>query len=448
MPASPLDSSLYRDLFGDIELAQLFTDSAEVRAMLLVEGALAKVQGELGLIPADSAAFLHSASMEIQIDPAGLAVETGTNAVPVPALVAAFRKALNAPEHAQYAHWGATSQDIMDTALILRLRQVVTIYDSRLTTLIAALGALAGAHAETPMAARTYAQIATPTSFGAVVAAWGAPLIRHRARLHALRPTLLHVSLSGAVGTLAAMGPKGPLVRAALAQALYLADPGASWHSTRDTIAEFAGWITNLAASLGKMGEDLILLTQSGIDEVRLGSGGGSSTMPQKVNPVAPSLLSALARQMVGLNANMQAAALHRQQRDGAAWFVEWLSLPQMVIGLGRALATAGALATTITPDAPRMRAAIEGGLGLIHAEALTFVLAQTLPRPEAQAAVKELTQQARATNTPLAQLAALRWPDTDWITRLAPEAQMGCAPAEARTFADAARHPKATPKS
>ena len=148
MPASPLDSSLYRDLFGDTELAQLFTDSAVVRAMLLVEGVLAKVQGALGLIPADSAAFLHRASMEIQIDPAGLAAETGANAVPVPALVAAFRKALNAPEHAQYAHWGATSQDIMDTALALRLRQVVAIYDSRLTTVIEALGALAEIHAK------------------------------------------------------------------------------------------------------------------------------------------------------------------------------------------------------------------------------------------------------------------------------------------------------------
>ncbi len=156
MPASPLDSALYRDLFGDADLARLFTDSAEVRALLLVEGALAQVQGKLGLIPAESAAFLHRASLEVQIDPAGLAPETGSNAVPIPALIAAFRKALEAPQHAQYVHWGATSQDIMDTALALRLRQSIAILEPRLTALTTALGQLAQAHAALPMAARTY----------------------------------------------------------------------------------------------------------------------------------------------------------------------------------------------------------------------------------------------------------------------------------------------------
>jgi 3-carboxy-cis,cis-muconate cycloisomerase len=370
MPASPLDSALYRDLFGDADLARLFTDSAEVRAMLLVEGALARVQGELGVIPADSAAFLHRASLEVQIDPAALSAETGANAVPVPALVAAFRKVLQAPEHAQWLHWGATSQDIIDTALMLRLRQVIALYDARLTALIARLGALADMHADLPMAARTSAQIATPTSFGAVVASWGAPLLRHHQRLQNIKADLLMVSLSGASGTNAAMGPHAPEVRARLARALNLGDPAASWHSTRDTVAAFAAWITASAQALGKLGEDLILLTQSGIEEVRLGAGGGSSTMPQKVNPVAPSVLVALARQMVGLGANMAGAALHRQQRDATAWLVEWLTLPQMCIGLGRALLTAQSLADTITPDAARMRAALTDGPGLIHAAA------------------------------------------------------------------------------
>ncbi|MBI1219162.1 MAG: hypothetical protein GC186_11495 [Rhodobacteraceae bacterium] len=436
MPASPLDSALYRDLFGDAELARLFTDTAEVRAMLLVEGALAKAQGALGVIPADSAAFLHRASLEVQIDPAALAAETGANAVPVPALVAAFRKALEAPDHAQWLHWGATSQDIIDTALMLRLRQVIAIYEARLAALIATLAQLAETHADLPMAARTYAQIATPTSFGAVVASWGMPLLRHAQRLQNLKADLLLVSLSGASGTNAAMGPLAPEVRAELARALNLGDPGANWHSARDTVAAFASWITGTAQSLGKIGEDLILLTQSGIEEVRLGSGGGSSTMPQKVNPVAPSVLVALARQMVGLGANMAGAALHRQQRDATAWLVEWLTLPQMCLGLGRALLTAQGLADTIAPDAARMRAALTGGLGLIHAEALTFALAETMPRPAAQAAVKALTQEARATGTPLATLAARDFPGTDWAARLAPEAQMGEAPAEASAFA------------
>ena len=401
MPASPLDSALYRELFGDAEVARLFTDTAEVRAMLLVEGALARAQGDLGLIPADSAAFLHRASLEVQIDPASLAAETGVNGVPVPALVAAVRKVLQAPAHTQWLHWGATSEDIIDTALMLRLRQVISVYEVRLTALIADLGRLAEIHADLPMTARTHARIATPTSFGAVVASWGAPLLRHRQELHNIKAELLIVSLSGASGTNAAMGPKAPQVRAALARTLNLADPGISWHSARDTVAAFAAWITGTAQTLGKLGEDIILLTRSGIEEVRIGTGGGSTTLPRKVNPVAPSVLVALARQMVGLGANMAGAALlHRQQRDATAWLVEWLTLPQMCAGFGRALLTAQGLADTITPDAARMRAALTGGLGLIHAEALSFALAETMPRPEAQAAVKALT--AEATATPL----------------------------------------------
>lgn len=439
MPASPLDSALYRDLLSDPEVARLFTDSAEVRAMLLVEGALAKAQGTAGVIPEVSAAFLHRASLELQLDPAGLSAQTGNDAVCVPALVAAARKALEAPEHAQYLHWGATSQDILDTALVLRLRQVVTLYETRLHAVIRELGALAETHAETPMTGRTYGQAATPISFGAVVAGWGQPLLRHRDRLAELKPRLLRVSLAGAAGTLSAMGAKGPDVRAGLARALGLADPGASWHSTRDTVAEFAAWMTALSASLGKMGDDLILLTQSGIEEVALPAGGGSSTMPQKVNPVVPSVLVALARQAVGLNANMQGAVLHRQQRDAGAWIVEWMSLPQLAIGTGKALVLADVLARGITPREARMRAALEGGLGLIHAEALSFELARHMPRPEAQAAVKALTREARETATPLATLAAREWPHTDWALLLSPEAQMGQAPAEARVFADAA---------
>lgn len=439
MPASPLDSALYRGLLGDDETARLFTDSAELRAMLLVEGALAQAQGALGLIPKESAAFLHRACHEVQIDPAALAERIAKDAVPVPALVDATRKALEAPAHAQYLHWGATSQDIIDTGLILRLRQTLTIHEARLVALTKALGVLAKAHSTTPMAARTYGQAATPTSFGAVVASWGAPLLRHLQRLEELRPRLLVVSLSGASGTLSAMGPEGAAVRAELARALGLGDPGASWHSQRDRITELAGWMTGLTTSLGKMGEDLILLTQTGIEEVALGQGGGSSTMPQKQNPVAPSVLVALARQAAALNAGLQGANVHALQRDATAWVTEWMALPQLVIGTGAALVRAASLAATLDPDAARMRAALEGGLGLVHAEALSFALARQMPRPEAQAAVKALTREARESLTPLPELAARDWPGTDWSALLSAEGQLGCAPAEARAFAAAA---------
>ena len=434
MPAAPADSALYAGLLGDAQTAVFFSDAAEIEAMLLVEGALARVQGELGLIPQESAAIIDAASRSIAPDPSALAAETAVNGVPVPGLIAAFRKAMNAPEHAQYVHWGATSQDIMDTALALRLKQVLPVWEARLDGLLQQLARLAETHAELPMAARTYGQAATPTSFGAVAASWGRPLLRWRARLEALKPDLLQVSLSGAAGTLSAMGPQGPKIRAALAQTLGLSDPGSSWHSERDGIAAFASWMAGLAASLGKMGEDLILLTQSGIGEVTISGAGGSSTMPQKQNPVAPSVLSAIARQCAGLAGILLGAGVHRQQRDGAAWFAEWLTLPQLCVSTGRALAAAGDLANAMSPDPEAMARGLSQGHGLIFAEALSFALTDRMPRPQAQAAVKALCAEALRGEDLLA-LAARDFPGTEWHHILR-KGMLGQAPAEASHFA------------
>jgi 3-carboxy-cis,cis-muconate cycloisomerase len=434
MPASPADSAIYGGLFGDTDTARLFTDSAELRAMLLVEGALARVQGGLGLIPAEAAAFIDRAANEVQIDPAALAKDTAQNGVPVPALLAAFRKATEAPEPMRWLHWGATSQDIVDTALALRLRRVLDLWDTRLAALIAALGQLAETHADLAMAARTYGQAATPSTFGAQVASWGRPLIRHRDRLQAVRRDVLQVSLSGAAGTLSAMGAKGAQVRTALAEALGLSDPGASWHSERDGFAAFGAWMAGLCATLGKMGEDLILLTATGLSEVRIKGAGSSSTMPQKQNPVGPSVLVALARQVIGLSATLTGAGLHRQARDGAAWFTEWLTLPQMCISTGRALALADDLATRVQPDPAAMARVLQADAGTIHAEALTFALSDRMPRPEAEAAVKRLCVEALATGIDLRALAARDWPGL--VVPLA----LGVAPGEAQAFAATAR--------
>jgi 3-carboxy-cis,cis-muconate cycloisomerase len=364
--------------------------------MLLVEGALARVQGALGLIPADAAAFIDRAASEVQIDPAALGHETARNGVPVPALLAAFRKAAGAPTLLQYLHWGATSQDIMDTALALRLRRLLQIWDARLSTLTGQL----------------------------------------QNDMPPLRTALLRVSLSGAAGTLSAMGDHGPAARAGLAQALGLSDPGHSWHADRSGIARLAGFAAGLAGSLGKLGEDLILLTQSGIAEVTLSGAGGSSTMPQKENPVAPSALVALSRQVIGLSATLQGAALHRQQRDGAAWFTELLTLPQLCLSTSRMLSLACECLTALRPDPAAMARPLTTGAGLIHAEALTFALAQSMPRPEAQTLVATLCQTALTTGTPLATLVAERFPTLPWP----PAAPTGAAPAEARAFAAQAR--------
>ncbi len=440
MAISPFDSTLYRDLFTDPELRPLFSDSAELRAMLLVEGTLARVQGELGLIPRESGEFIHRASLEIQLDPAALAAETARSGVCVPALVSAFRQAMDAPEHAQYVHWGATSQDITDTALILRLKRALERLDARIVTLIRALGRLAERHATLAMPARTWGQYATPTTLGAVVAAWGQPLLRHRLRLVELTPRLLRPSLSGAAGTLSAMGEKGPEVARALAATLGLEPPGSNWHSARDTIAELSGWCSGLCGSLGKMGEDLLLLTRSETGEVTLAQAGSSSTMPQKSNPVLPALLVTLARFTAAQQGAVLAALPHREQRDGAAWMLEWLALGPIVMATGRALHAADDLAGGLQPSEKAMRAHLEADGGAMMAEALSFALAGKMPRPAAQKAVRALAEKAKSENRPFRDLAREAWPGLAGDTFLAPVAQLGQAPQEARDFARIAR--------
>ena len=195
MPATPFDSARLSRLFPTGELSRLFSDTAEVRAMMITWGALAKAQGARGVIPETAAAAIHRASMELQIDPGGLGESVGQNAVTVPGLVAAFRTEMQAPEHAQYLHWGATSQDIQDTGLMLRLRQVLAAMEGEIGTALAGLARLAEAHAGTPMAARTYGQDATPTSFGAVVAEWGWALLSARRALARVKGHIVHEAL-------------------------------------------------------------------------------------------------------------------------------------------------------------------------------------------------------------------------------------------------------------
>jgi 3-carboxy-cis,cis-muconate cycloisomerase len=374
--------------------------------------------------------------MEVQIDPAGLAAETGRNGVTVPGLVAAMRKALDAPEHAAYLHWGATSQDVQDTALMLRLRQAIALLEARLRGAARTLARLAEAEAETPMTARTYGQAAVPSSFGALVAAWGWPVLRAIDRLRVLRPRLC-VSLSGAGGTGSMLGPDPAAIRADLATALQLADPGRSWHADRTLVAEIAETCVAVTAAGAKPGEDLLILTRSDIAEIRLAGGGASSTMPQKDNPVGPSVLVALARATAAQSAALTAPA-PREARDGAHWFTEWLTVPQLVMAAGRSAALLGEVADAIAPDRAAMADRLDDPLGLIHAEALGFALARVLPRPEAQAEVKRLAARARAEGTPLSALVAAAHPEAQMPPR-AGASTLGAAPAEARAFARAA---------
>ncbi|MEJ6388118.1 lyase family protein [Gymnodinialimonas ulvae] len=431
MSVSPFDSAMHRHLFGDGEVARLFTDTAEVRAMMLVLGTLAKLQGEAGGIPQVSGAFLHRAAMEVQIDPDGLG---GANGVVIPELVAAFRKALDAPEHGQYLHWGATSQDIQDTALILRMRQVLSLIEGRLKAALDRLADLAEAEADTPQVARTYGQAAVPSSFGAQVAAWGWPVLRLLERLAALRGRVLAVSLSGAAGTSSRLGDDPAALRAGLAEALGLADPGASWHTDRSRILELSQWLADVSSCTGKLGQDVLTGARSDIGELRLSGAGSSSTMPQKQNPVAASVLVALAR-----FAPAQLAVLsqpHGEARDGAAWFAEWLSLPPLAMAAARSAALMVETLDALTPERAVMAARIDAGHGTLHAEALSFALAPSLGRPTAQAEIKRLMREAIDSGTALPDLVARAYPDV----ALREGADLGQAPQEARAFAAAAR--------
>lgn len=441
MAASVFDSPLYAQLFATGETGRLFSDTAAIRAMLLVEGALAKAQGKLGIIPEISAAAIHRASLEIQIDPGALAGPTRQNGVPVPGLIAAFRAEMKAPEHAQYVHWGATSQDIIDTGLMLRLRQALALAEAEVTSLVRALGQSAALHATSPMAARTFAQHATPTTWGAVLAQWGNPLCDALDALPTLREGALWVSLSGASGTSAALGEHAPALRRALAEGLGLFDPGRTWHTDRGPLLRLTDWMAQITATLGAMASTLAAVSASGIDEVGFDAGGASPTMPQKQNPVEAYALIALSHQVASLRGGLGTAASHQHQRDAGAWLTEWMLVPQIVLATAAALHKANALARQMQPRTERMQSALTEGLGLTQAEALSFGLCSLMPRSAAEAAIKTLCAQALAQNTPLPVLAKAAYPGID-PAALDPLAQLGHAPAAARAFAARAKAP------
>ena len=441
MAVSPLSSGIYGGLYADAELGQLFSDSAEIRAMLLFEGALATVQGNLAIIPADAAAVIHRGALDIVLDPKSLRDGTAEAGIPVPALVERFRRDLPDPAVRQWVHFGATTQDVMDTSLVLRLRRVLEIYDARLEALIATLADLAEVHRETVMAARTRHQVATPTTLGARIAAWGMPLIRHRKRLAELRPRLLVVSCAGASGTMAAMQGRGSEVMEGVAKALDLAPSPVPWHTSRDNIVELAGVAGMVAGGLGKMGIDLLAQMQTEVAELRAGPSGGSSTMPHKRNPVGPETLVQMARFAGPLVGALQGALIHGAERDATAWGQEWLGLPQLLSATGAMLGHAQTLAETLEVDTSAMRAPLAAHQGVMFAEAASFALSARMPRPDAQALVKRACTTALAQSRPLREILEAEVGDAaDWDTVFDPLTQAGEAPSIADAFVALAR--------
>ena len=264
---STLDSKIFGTLFGDAEISQVLTDESYVRALVEVETALARAEARVGVIPQAAANQIANAADANRIDLEALARGTARSGFPIIALVQEIRKAVGG-EAASYVHWGATTQDIMDTACVLQLRAAIKLYKERLKKLARHLSELADRHRVTVLAGRTHGQQALPVSFGLKVATWLAPLIRHAERRDEISPRLLVVQFGGAAGTLAALGDKGLAVMHGLADELRLGAPVMPWHSQRDNLVEFAGWLSLLTGSLGKMAQDIILLAQTEVGEV------------------------------------------------------------------------------------------------------------------------------------------------------------------------------------
>jgi 3-carboxy-cis,cis-muconate cycloisomerase len=305
-----MDSSVFSPLFSEAEISARFSDVQFVRAMLEVESALAAVEGRLGVIPAEAAAQIVEVAARLEVDFERLRSGVEKSGIPVIELVRQLREQVGGGA-ADYVHWGATSQDVFDTARGLQIRAVLAILEPRLGSLIQNLSGLADRHRHTLMAGRTHSQQALPITFGFKVAGWLAPLLRHRERLAEMRPRLLVVQFGGAVGTLAALGDSGRQVQEALAAELHLNLPPIPWHTQRDNLAELAGWLSLVSGSLAKMAQDTILLVQSEVGELRESgdaSRGGSSSMPQKNNPIVSELMITAARINASLLSSMHQA--------------------------------------------------------------------------------------------------------------------------------------------
>ena len=348
MTVSAFDHPILSALVGDDDVAAHFAFEAELAAMLEFETALATAQARCGLIPADAASRITAITPGFKADIAALRAGAARDGLMVPALVAQLRAAVGEP-HSRYVHFGSTSQDVLDSALMLRLKAVLPKLRARLQHVIGDLTELESRFARQPLMGRTRMQRALPITVHDRLRTWRAPLERHIVRLDDIAPRLLAVQCGGAVGTLDAMQGEGAEVARELGALLGLAVPDICWQAQRDTIAEFAGLLSLMTGSLGKIGQDVVLMAQNEIGEISLSGGGGSSAMPHKHNPVSAEVLVTLARFNAAQLAAMHGALAHEQERSGSAWTLEWLVLPQMVVATAAALRLAGKMLGGVT---------------------------------------------------------------------------------------------------
>lgn len=395
-------SPLLAPMLSSAAMRAACDDVACLQNMLDFEAALARAEAATGVIPAAAAGPIEKACKAEAFDLGALAeaaTRSGNTAIPlVKALTVEVAKADS--DAARYVHWGATSQDVIDTAAMLTLRAGIDALLGDLDRAIAGFAKLARQHRNTALVARTWLQHALPMPFGLKLAGYAAALQRSRGRLQRLRSEGLALQFGGAAGTLAALGDKGLRVAERLARELELPLPDAPWHSHRDRIAEAASVFAILAGTCGKIARDVQLMMQTDVAEAFEPSGegrGGSSTMPHKRNPVAAATALAAATMAPNLAATILAAQVGDHERSAGPWHAEWPTLPSLLLVTSGALASIVDIAEGLEVDAARMRLNLDATGGLIMAEAVTMALAEKIGRSEAHHLVETASKRAVA---------------------------------------------------
>jgi len=385
MPSTMFDSAIFRDAFGSAGMREIFSDEGLIGRYVEVEVALAAAEARVGVIPKDAAAAIKKLARADAIDVAKLKAETDLVGYPIVGVVHQLAKQCG--DAGRYVHWGATTQDIMDTATVLQIRAALELVEADLAAMDAALAALAKKHRGTVMAGRTHLQHALPVTFGYKAAVWRGMIVRHRQRLEEIKPRVLVGQFAGAAGTLASLGDKGLAVHDALMEELGLGRPATPWHVARDGVVETVSLLALIAGTLAKIATDVMLMMQTEVGEAFepfVKGRGSSSTMPQKRNPIACEFIVALGkvvRQQAGLMLDAMSAD---HERATGPWQLEWVAIPEAFIATGGALRQARFLVEGLIVDAGRMRRNLDLTGGLIVAEAVMMALARHTGRGEA----------------------------------------------------------------
>lgn len=385
MASTVLDSDIFRDMFGAAAMRAVFSDASLLDRYVEVEVALAKAEAAAGVIPVDAANAIAAKATAKGLDMARLKKETEVVGYPILPLVR--QVAAQCGEAGRYLHWGATTQDIMDCATVLQVRAALRIVGEDIAAIRKSLAHLSRKHRDTVMAGRTHLQQALPVTLGHKAAVWLAMFQRHAERLEELRPRVEVVQFGGAAGTLASLGAKGIEVRAALARELGLAEPDITWHVARDGLAEAVQFLALVTGSLAKIATDVMLLMTTEVAEVAepfVSHRGGSSTMPQKRNPISSELMLAahrMVRQSAGLMLDGMAADL---ERATGPWHLEWAAVPEACIVASGSLEQAKFVLAGLEVDEARMGRNLAMTGGLIVAEAVMMGLAPSIGRNEA----------------------------------------------------------------